>query len=69
MADIPENQKDDLVCCDCGSDEVEYLDWIDAKTGKPTHTYEGDNDDNWCRDCGSHPRLITREEYEANGRA
>lgn len=68
MADIPEETKPTLVCSECGSDEVEYLDWIDANSGKITNTYQGHGEENWCRNCESHPRLITEEEYEANGR-
>lgn len=37
------------VCAECGSENVEWLDWVGANDGEATATYEGP--DTWCPDC------------------
>lgn len=38
-----------IVCTACGSDRVEWLDWVTANGRTPTATYEGE--DTWCPVC------------------
>jgi len=54
-----------LVCEECGSREVETLEWRNPNTGE----YGGDMGDayrenNWCKVCEDHVNLITEEEWK-----
>jgi len=54
----PEDTRDPhtiTVCRACGSDEVQWLDWVEANTGNSTASYESnDPDDTWCPGCEEH---------------
>lgn len=38
---------------------------MDANTAEFVSWGEGDNNDNWCRDCESHTELVFEDEYRA----
>ena len=57
------------VCSECGSAEVECLDWVRVND----NLFVGGNqvfssDDYWCQDCEMHDKPIAAREYcESNG--
>ena len=55
-----------LVCEDCGSEDVQILQWVNPNTGENFGGTGEDRDDNWCDNCKEHTRLITKEEYIEN---
>jgi len=56
-----------LVCMECGSDDIEELQWVSANTGEISG---GINDteveDQWCNNCNEHVEFCTEEEYKNN---
>lgn len=52
------------VCEDCGSEEVQSLEWVNINTGISTGGNMGDLQDQWCDNCKEHKYAITKKEYE-----
>ena len=49
------NEDYKFVCSECKGENVEQRHWVDVNTDKVLSScYEGDDDDNWCRDCEEH---------------
>lgn len=54
-----------MVCANCGSANVEWLDWVNANTGESTATYESNSaDDTWCPDCQQHAGTTTLADWD-----
>jgi hypothetical protein len=59
------DNKSTTVCSECGSEEVETLMWVNPNTNEIGGTLsEGEAQDNFCKLCQSHNKLITLEEYQ-----
>ena len=56
-------ERDLIVCEECGSTEIQTQAWVDANT----HEYIGetgiDRDDNWCNECEAHNYFCTKTEF------
>lgn len=47
--ETPDLNRLGVVCSECGSSNVEWLDWVKANTSEPTATYEGT--ETYCPEC------------------
>lgn len=58
--------KDLLVCAKCGSTSVQTKAWVNANTNEFVDDIgsDGDEDDNYCEDCGENVKLVLQSEFE-----
>lgn len=50
------------VCSDCGSTNVQTKRWVDLNTNEiKGEVSDGESDDNWCDNCGSHSNVEYKE--------
>lgn len=58
----PKRSRELYVCEECGSSDVEVLNWCDANSDKVTDAAHGD-DDVYCNACEDHTGIVPRSEY------
>ena len=54
------------VCENCGSHDVQTKMWVDVNDSNIIDGYASDlseEEDNWCRHCEDHYKIITQSEY------
>jgi len=52
-----------IVCEECGSDQIQTLEWVDVNTGKSVQSGPGELNDNWCNKCKEHVYFMNEEDY------
>lgn len=54
-----------IVCEMCGGMNIETKAWVDVHTDEVLDSCsDGDDEDNWCRDCGSHVGFMTFKQFK-----
>lgn len=60
-----EPKTSDLVCPDCGDDEIQVMDWVEVNTDEPQHDIIPEAGDYFCPTCQDHFKLaIDREDFK-----
>jgi len=52
-----------IVCEECGSDQIQTLEWIDVNTGDRNGHGPDDLNSNWCDECQDHVYFMNEEDY------
>jgi hypothetical protein len=52
-----------IVCKECGSDQIQTLEWVDVNTGKSVQAGPGELNDNWCNKCNENVYCMSEEDY------
>ncbi len=52
-----------IVCIECGSHDIEHLEWRKVNTGEFSGEGCREKEDQWCCSCEDHVEFIPEEEY------
>jgi len=55
---------ENLVCEECGGNNIQALAWVNANTNKYEAMGNNDENDRWYIDCDEHVNFILKKDYE-----